>query len=109
MKSVPAIVKSAHSDLVAELKKAAKELDAALSTQRLRLGRQLLSQNTRCFDYWKAWYTGRTSRGGAWTQCSNCDRSSGNQKLLQYLQQITVPIGPGPKLSLHRQGLPAFR
>jgi hypothetical protein len=56
LKSVPADVKAAHGELIAELKKAAKELDAVLSTQRLRLERQLLPQSTCRFDRWKAWY-----------------------------------------------------
>jgi hypothetical protein len=38
------------------MKKAAKELDAVLSTQRIRLERQLLSQSSCPFDRWKAWY-----------------------------------------------------
>ena len=49
LKSVPAAVAS-------ELKKAAKELEAALVTQRIRLERQLLSQNFCRFDRWKDWY-----------------------------------------------------
>jgi len=56
LKSVPASVKSEHGPALAELKKAYKELDIALSTQRLRLERQLLSNSTCQFDRWKAWY-----------------------------------------------------
>ncbi len=56
LKSVPADVKSAQAADLAELKKAAKELDAVLSTQRLRLERQMLSQSRCRFDRWKAWY-----------------------------------------------------
>ena len=52
VKSVPAIVKSAHSDLVAELKKAAKELNAALSTQLLRL-EQAVAFLDLTFNSWK--------------------------------------------------------
>ena len=56
VKSVPAEVKANHAEELADLKKAAKELQAVLSTQRLRLERQLLSQSTCQFDRWKAWY-----------------------------------------------------
>ncbi len=56
LKSVPADVKSNHAGVLAEIKKAAKELNAVLSTQRLRLERQLLSQASCRFDRWKAWY-----------------------------------------------------
>ena len=45
-----------HAETVAEMKKAEKELDAVLSTQRLRLERQLLSQTSCPFERWKAWY-----------------------------------------------------
>src|SRR5262249_29418400 len=37
-------------------KKAAKELDGVLSTQRIRIERQLLSQNSCVFERWKEWY-----------------------------------------------------
>ena len=56
LKSVPAAAKSDRAAEVAELKKAAKELDAVLGTQRLRLERQLLSSSTCPFERWKAWY-----------------------------------------------------
>jgi hypothetical protein len=56
LKSVPADVKDNHSELAAELKKAAKELDAILATQRFRLERQLLSQNACAFAHWREWY-----------------------------------------------------
>lgn len=56
VKTVPAEMKSNHAETLAEIKKAAKELDAVLSTQRLRLERQLLSQTSCVFDRWKAWY-----------------------------------------------------
>lgn len=56
LKSVPAAAKVDHPAEVAELKRAAKELDAVLATQRLRLERQLLSQPSSPFERWKAWY-----------------------------------------------------
>ena len=56
VKSVPAEVKANHADVLADLKKTAKELQAVLSTQRLRLERQLLSQSSCPFDRWKDWY-----------------------------------------------------
>ena len=56
LKSVPAEVKENHPEILSDLKKAAKELQAVLSTQRLRLERQLLSPNACRFDRWKAWY-----------------------------------------------------
>jgi hypothetical protein len=56
VKAAPAEVKADHAQALAEIKKAAKELDAVLSTQRLRLERQLLSQAACRFDRWKAWY-----------------------------------------------------
>jgi hypothetical protein len=56
IKSVPADVKSDHAEAVAEIKKAEKELSAVLSTQRLRLERQMLSQASCPFDRWRAWY-----------------------------------------------------
>src|SRR5439155_16869399 len=56
VKAAPAEVKADHAEALAEVKKAAKELDAVLSTQRLRLERQLLSQTACRFDRWKAWY-----------------------------------------------------
>jgi hypothetical protein len=56
IKSVPADVKSDHSEAVAEIKKAEKELSAVLSTQRLRLERQMLSQASCPLERWKAWY-----------------------------------------------------
>ena len=56
IKSVPADVKSGHAEAIAEIKKAEKELTAVLSTQRLRLERQLLSQASCPFEHWKAWY-----------------------------------------------------
>jgi Domain of unknown function (DUF4132) len=56
VKSVPAEVKASHAELLAGLKKEEKELQAVLSTQRLRLERQLLSQSSCQFTQWKAWY-----------------------------------------------------
>jgi hypothetical protein len=56
VKSVPAEVKSDHAELLADLKKAAKELQGVLSTQRLRLERLVLSQSSCLFDRWKSWY-----------------------------------------------------
>ncbi|MBV8672108.1 MAG: DUF4132 domain-containing protein, partial [Acidobacteriaceae bacterium] len=56
VKSPPAEIKASHPELLAELKKSAKELQTVLSTQRLRLERQLLSQSSCPFDQWKAWY-----------------------------------------------------
>jgi len=56
LKSVPAEVKSDHAETLADLKKAAKELQAVVSTQRLRLERQLLSQSSCPFERWTDWY-----------------------------------------------------
>ena len=56
VKSPPAEMKASHAELLAELKKAAKELQIVLSTQRLRLERQFLSQSSCRFEQWKAWY-----------------------------------------------------
>jgi len=56
VKTFPAEMKTDHAETLAEMKKAAKELQAVLSTQRLRLERQLLSQTLCVFDRWKAWY-----------------------------------------------------
>ena len=56
VKSPPAEMKASHAELLAELKKAAKELQIVLSTQRLRLERQLLSQSSCLFEQWKTWY-----------------------------------------------------
>ena len=56
LKAVPAEVKENHAELLADLKKSAKELDGVLSTQRLRIERQLLSQTSCPFHRWKAWY-----------------------------------------------------
>ena len=56
VKSIPASVKADHGELAAELKKSVKELDSSLSTQRIRLGRQMLSQNFCRFDRWQTWY-----------------------------------------------------
>jgi len=55
-KSAPAEVKANHPEALASLKKAAKELQTVLSTQRLRLERQLLSQSSCRFEQWKSWY-----------------------------------------------------
>ena len=62
VKSVPSEVKANNAEMLAELKKAAKELQGVLSTQRLRLERQLLSQSSCRFDRWKAWYLDIRSR-----------------------------------------------
>ncbi len=56
LKAPPAEVKAEHADALAGLKKVHKELQAVLSTQRLRLERQLLSENWCRFDCWQDWY-----------------------------------------------------
>jgi hypothetical protein len=56
LKSAPAEVKTEHADALKNLTKAAKELQAVLSTQRLRLERQLLTESFCRFENWKAWY-----------------------------------------------------
>ena len=56
LRSVPAAVKSGHAAQAAELKKAAKELDAVLATQRIRLERLLLSPAACPFARWRTWY-----------------------------------------------------
>jgi hypothetical protein len=56
LKAAPAEVKTNHAAALADLKKAEKELGAVLSTQRLRLERQLLSQSSCLFERWKDWY-----------------------------------------------------
>lgn len=56
LKGVPAEVKTGHGGLAAELRKTAKDLDAALPAQRIRLERLLLSPGSCRFDRWKAWY-----------------------------------------------------
>lgn len=56
LKAPPEEVKADHADAVAGLKKIQKELQAVLSTQRLRLERQLLSESWCRFDCWQNWY-----------------------------------------------------
>ncbi|HUA83427.1 MAG TPA: DUF4132 domain-containing protein [Bryobacteraceae bacterium] len=56
LKAAPAEAKANHADAVADLKKTQKELQAVLSTQRLRLERQLLSESWCRFDCWQGWY-----------------------------------------------------
>jgi hypothetical protein len=56
LKAPPAEVKTSHAAALGDLKKAAKELDAVLSTQRLRLERQILSQSSCPFEQWQDWY-----------------------------------------------------
>ncbi len=56
LKAAPAEAKTSHAAALADLKKAAKELQAVLSTQRLRLERQLLSQSSCPFERWEDWY-----------------------------------------------------
>jgi len=57
LKSAPASATSGeHAEVAAELKKAAKELDGALSSQRVRLERLLLSDSYCRFDRWREWY-----------------------------------------------------
>ena len=56
LKSPPAEAKTDHADALADLKKVQKELQAVLSTQRLRLERQLLSDGWCRFDCWRDWY-----------------------------------------------------
>jgi hypothetical protein len=56
LKSAPAEVKTTHAAELAGLKKVEKELGAVLSTQRLRLERQLLSQGSCLFEHWQDWY-----------------------------------------------------
>ena len=56
LKAPPAEVKTNHAAALADLKKAVKELQAVLATQRLRLERQLLSQSLCPFERWQDWY-----------------------------------------------------
>jgi hypothetical protein len=56
LKSAPAEVKSGHAALLTELKKTVKELDASLSTQRIRLERQLFTRAACAFQNWRDWY-----------------------------------------------------
>jgi Domain of unknown function (DUF4132) len=56
VKAPPAEVKADHAGALADLKKVHKELQAVLSTQRLRLERQLLSEGWCRFDCWQDWY-----------------------------------------------------
>lgn len=56
LKAPPAEVKTDHAEALADLKKIQKELQAVLSTQRLRLERQLLSDGWCRFDCWRDWY-----------------------------------------------------
>ena len=56
LKSPPAEVKTGHAAALADLKKAAKEMQAVYDAQRLRLERQLLSQSATLFERWKDWY-----------------------------------------------------
>ncbi len=56
LKGAPAEVKEKHPELAAELKKAAKELDATLATTRIRLERLLLSDAATAFEAWRSWY-----------------------------------------------------
>ncbi len=56
LKGAPAELKTNHSEAVADLKKVEKELQAVLSTQRLRLERQLQSQSSCLFERWQDWY-----------------------------------------------------
>jgi hypothetical protein len=57
LKSPPTSATSGeHSEVAAELKKAAKELDATLQAQRVRLERLLLSDSYCRFDRWLEWY-----------------------------------------------------
>lgn len=56
LKKPPAEVQANHAGSLAALKKIQKELQSALSTQRLRLERQLLSEGSCRFDCWQDWY-----------------------------------------------------
>lgn len=56
LKSPPASLKAEYSDALSEIRKAAKELETVLATQRLRLERHLLSPAACRFENWKAWY-----------------------------------------------------
>ena len=56
LKAPPAEVKADHAEALADLKKTQKELGAVLATQRLRLERQLLSEDWCRFDCWQDWY-----------------------------------------------------
>jgi len=56
LKSAPADVKANHATALTNLKKAAKEMQAVVDTQRLRLERQLLSQSATLFERWKDRY-----------------------------------------------------
>ncbi len=68
LKAAPNEVKTNHAAALADLKKAAKELQAVLSTQRLRLERQLLSQSSCRFEQWKEWYLNHPVTS-AFTKC----------------------------------------
>jgi len=56
LKAPPAEVKADHAGALADLKRVQKELQQVLSTQRLRLERQLLSEGWCRFDCWQDWY-----------------------------------------------------
>lgn len=56
LKAPPAEVQANHAGSLAAVKKAQKELQAVLATQRLRLERQLLSEGSCRFDCWREWY-----------------------------------------------------
>jgi len=56
LKSAPAEVKTNHAPALADLKKSAKEMEAVVGAQRLRLERQLLSQSSSLFERWQGWY-----------------------------------------------------
>jgi len=56
LKAPTADAKANHAEAIAELKKVQKELQTVLSTQRLRLERQLLSDGWCRFDCWQDWY-----------------------------------------------------
>ena len=56
LKSVPAGLKTSHTEAVKELDRSKKELGAILAAQRLRLERLLLSTGSTVFDKWREWY-----------------------------------------------------
>ncbi|MEZ5402604.1 MAG: DUF4132 domain-containing protein [Bryobacteraceae bacterium] len=69
--SLSARAKANHPEAVPALKKAAKDLDAILATQRLRLERKLLSEAWCDAARWRAWYvdhpvTGAFARDLIW-------------------------------------------
>ena len=56
LKSAPATVKEGHAELLKDLNRSVKEIDAQMAAQRFRLERQLVSQGTCPIERWKPWY-----------------------------------------------------